>query len=287
MRFMMMVKANADSEAGVLPSEKVLSEIGKYNDELIKAGMMLAGEGLQSSAKGTRVRYANGKFAMTDGPFGETKELVGGFWIIQAKSKAEAIEWAKRVPFEDGEVEIRQVYEMDELTDGVTKPEVWQEVEQHRDVKPVRKPGTTRYMTLLKADSKTEAGAPPTEKLLAEMGALMDEMTKSGAMLSGEGLHPSATGARIRYSGTKRTVVDGPFTESKELVAGVSIVQTKTKQEAVDFARRCLQIHVDNIGIGAGEIEIRQVFEIEDFPVDPAEKPGGWREIETAFRDGQ
>ena len=142
-------------------------------------------------------------------------------------------------------------------------------------------------MTLLKADRKTEAGAPPTEKLLAEMGALMEEVTKSGAMLSGEGLHPSASGARILYSGTKRTVVDGPFTEAKELVAGVSIVQTKTKQEAVDFARRCLQIHVDGIGVPEGEIEVRQVFELEEFPVDPAEKPDGWRSIETKFRDGE
>ena len=285
MRFMMIVKSNADSESGVMPTEKMLSEMGKYNDELIKAGMMLAGEGLHPSSKGTRVRYANGKVSMTDGPFAETKELVAGFWAIQAKSLAEVIEWAKKVPFEDGEVEIRQVYEMEELTETAGKPEVWNEVE--RQPKPARKPGTTRYMTLLKADRNTEAGVQPTEKLLVEMGALMEEVAKSGAMLSGEGLHPSAKGAKIRYSGTKRTVVDGPFTEAKELVAGVSIVQTKTKAEAVDFARRCLQIHVDNTGINAGEIEIRPVFEIEDFPVDPAEKPGGWREIETAFRDRQ
>jgi hypothetical protein len=113
----------------------------------------------------------------------------------------------------------------------------------------------------------------------------MDEVTKSGALLSGEGLQPSSKGAKIRYSGNKRTVIDGPFTEAKELVAGVSILQFKTKQEAVDFARRCLQIHVDWAQVGSGEIEIRPVFEIEDFPVDPAEKPDGWRKIETEFRD--
>ena len=121
MRFMMMVKANADSEAGVLPSEKMLSEMGKYNEELIKAGMMLAGEGLHPSSRGTRVRYVNGKVSMTDGPFAETKELVAGFWVVQAKSRAEVIEWAKRVPFDDGEVEIRQVYEMEELTETTGK----------------------------------------------------------------------------------------------------------------------------------------------------------------------
>jgi hypothetical protein len=260
--------------------------MGKYNESLIKAGAMLAGEGLQASAKGARVRYANGKFTVTDGPFAETKELIAGFWIIQAKSKEEAIEWAKRVPFEDGEVELRQMWEMDELVGSTEKPAEWQDFEQGaRAPAPARQPQTTRYMTLLKADRKTEAGVPPDEKLLSAMGALMDEVTKSGALLSGEGLQPSSKGAKIRYSGAKRTVIDGPFTEAKELVAGVSILQFKTKQEAVDFARRCLQIHVDWAQVGSGEIEIRPVFEIEDFPVDPAEKPDGWRKIETEFRD--
>jgi hypothetical protein len=286
MRFMMIVKSNADSEAGVLPDEKMLSAMGAYNESLIKAGIMLAGEGLQASAKGARVRYANGKFTVTDGPFAETKELVAGFWIIQVKSKDEAIELAKRVPFEDGEVELRQIWEMEELVGSAPKPAEWKEFEQGaRAPVPARKPQTTRYMTLLKADRKTEAGVAPDEKLLAAMGALMDEVTKSGALLSGEGLQPSSKGAKIRYSGNKRTVIDGPFTEAKELVAGVSILQFKTKQEAVDFARRCLQIHVDWAQVGSGEMEIRPVFEIEDFPVDPAEKPDGWRKIETEFRD--
>jgi len=111
MRFMVIVKANKDSEAGVLPDEKILAEMGKFNEELVKAGVMLAGEGLQASSKGARVKFSKGKKTVVDGPFAETKELVAGFWLWQVKSKAEAIEWLKRAPFEDTEVEIRQVFE--------------------------------------------------------------------------------------------------------------------------------------------------------------------------------
>ena len=111
MRFMILVKANRDSEAGVLPSEKLMTEMGKYNEELFKAGVLLAGEGLQPSSKGARVRFSGGKRTVIDGPFTESKELVAGFWLWQVKSKEEAIEWLKRAPFEDTEVEIRQVFE--------------------------------------------------------------------------------------------------------------------------------------------------------------------------------
>jgi len=115
MRFMVIVKANKDSEAGVLPSEKMLAEMGKFNEDLVKAGVMLAGEGLHASSKGARVKFEKGKRTVIDGPFAETKELVAGFWLWQVKSKDEAIEWLKRAPFEDTEVEIRQVFETPEF----------------------------------------------------------------------------------------------------------------------------------------------------------------------------
>ena len=112
MRFMVIVKANKDSEAGVLPDQKILAEMGKFNEELVKAGVMLAGEGLQPSSKGARVRFQGNKRTVIDGPFAETKELVAGFWLWQVKSKQEAIEWLKRAPFDEGtEIEIRQVFE--------------------------------------------------------------------------------------------------------------------------------------------------------------------------------
>ncbi len=112
MRFMVVVKADKNSEAGVLPDEKLLAAMGKFNEELVKAGVMLAGEGLQPSSKGARVKFAGGKRIVTDGPFTESKELIAGFWLWQVKSKEEAIQWLKRAPFEETEVEIRQVYEM-------------------------------------------------------------------------------------------------------------------------------------------------------------------------------
>src|SRR5262245_26449183 len=106
MRFVVLVKANKDSEAGVMPDQKVLTDMGNYNDELVKAGVMRAGEGLHPSSKGVRIQYSGSKKTVVDGPFSETKELVAGFWIIQVKSKDEAVEWLKRAPFQDGEVEI-------------------------------------------------------------------------------------------------------------------------------------------------------------------------------------
>jgi hypothetical protein len=111
MRFMVIVKANKDSEAGTLPDAKILSEMGKFNEELVKAGVMLAGEGLHTSAKGARVRFEGSKRTVIDGPFAETKELVAGYWLWQVRSRDEAIEWLKRAPFQEGEVEIRQVFE--------------------------------------------------------------------------------------------------------------------------------------------------------------------------------
>jgi hypothetical protein len=115
MRFMVIVKANKESEAGVLPSEKMLADMGKYNEQLVKAGVMLAGEGLHPSSDGARVRFSGGKTTVIDGPFAETKELVAGFWLWKVKSRQEAIEWLKKAPFEDGEVEIRQIYETEEF----------------------------------------------------------------------------------------------------------------------------------------------------------------------------
>ncbi|MEX2120211.1 MAG: YciI family protein [Pirellulales bacterium] len=116
MRFIVLVKASKQSEAGVMPSQQLLTEMGKYNEQLVKAGVMLAGEGLHPSSKGTRIKFDGRKKIVTDGPFAETKELVAGFWLWQCKSKEEAIEWLQRAPFDGGaEVEIRQVFEAEDF----------------------------------------------------------------------------------------------------------------------------------------------------------------------------
>jgi hypothetical protein len=132
MRFMVIVKATKDSEAGVMPSEKLLTEMGKYNEELVKAGIMLAGDGLQPSSKGARVRFSGSKRTVIDGPFAETKELIAGYWIWQVKSKQEAIEWVKRCPNPmpgDSEIEIRQVFEAEDFGAEFT-PELREQAER-------------------------------------------------------------------------------------------------------------------------------------------------------------
>jgi hypothetical protein len=132
MRFMIIVKANEETEAGVLPDEKILSAMGKFNEELVKAGVMLVGEGLHASSKGARVKFEGSKRTVIDGPFSETKELVAGFWLWQVKSKEEAIEWLKRAPFGGGtEVEIRQVFEPEDFGANLT-PEVREQEERLR-----------------------------------------------------------------------------------------------------------------------------------------------------------
>ena len=135
MRFMVLVKANKDSEAGVLPDEKLLTDMGKYNEELVKAGVMLAGEGLHPSSKGKRVRFSGGKRTVIDGPFAETKELIAGFWLWQVRSMDEAIEWAKRCPNPfpntESEIEIRQVFEAEDFGAEFT-PELREQEERLR-----------------------------------------------------------------------------------------------------------------------------------------------------------
>jgi hypothetical protein len=131
MRFMVIVKANKESEAGALPDPKILTEMGKFNEELAKAGVLLAAEGLQASSKGARVRFSGSKRTVIDGPFAETKELVAGFWLWQVKSKAEALDWLKRAPFAEGEVEIRQVFESEDFGPAFT-PELREREERIR-----------------------------------------------------------------------------------------------------------------------------------------------------------
>lgn len=140
MRFMVVVKADKNSEAGVLPSTELLTAMGKYNEELAKAGVLLAGEGLHPSSKGARVRFSGKKRTVIDGPFTEAKELIAGFWLIQVKSKDEAVEWVKRIPFEDGEVELRQVFEVEDFGPAFT-PELREAEARVRAQSQGRKPG--------------------------------------------------------------------------------------------------------------------------------------------------
>ncbi|HSN34648.1 MAG TPA: YciI family protein [Ideonella sp.] len=131
MRFMVMVRADRNTEAGVMPSEQVLAEMGRFNEELVKAGVMLAAEGLHPSARGARVRFDGNRRTVIDGPFAETKELIAGFWLWQCRSLDEAIEWARRSPFQESELEIRQVFEADDFGPQFT-PELRAQEERQR-----------------------------------------------------------------------------------------------------------------------------------------------------------
>jgi hypothetical protein len=148
MRFMMIVKANADSEAGVMPTAEELIEMNKYNEQLVKAGVLLSAEGLHPSSKGARIRWQGGKKTVIDGPFAETKELIAGFWLIDVKSREEAMEWFKRIPNpafgKDSEIELRQVFSAEDfgaLQDEV--PEVFEAEKKFREAEEARARGTT------------------------------------------------------------------------------------------------------------------------------------------------
>jgi hypothetical protein len=294
MRFIAMVKADERSEAGVMADEKLLSAMGKYNEQLIKAGMMLGGDGLHASARGARVKVRGKKISVSDGPFAEAKELVGGYWLLQAPSKQEIVDWIKKVPFRDGEVEIRELFEVDDIPkDPNEQPGNWRDQESKARAETgapgpavPRKPGTTRWMLLFRADKLSEAGVLPTQSGMDAMAALMADMGQAGVLLAGEGLKPTSKGAKVLFTDGKRSVVDGPFTEAKELVGGYLVLQTATREEAVQWAERWLQVHLDHTpGAEDGQIEIRRVQELEDYPVDPAEKPGGWRDKERAWQE--
>ncbi len=141
MRFMVIVKSDADTEKGVMPTEQQLREMGEYNDELVKAGIMLAGEGLHPTSRGKRIEFSGKQRTVVDGPFTETKELIAGFWLIQVKSMDEAVEWARRIPFESGEVEIRQVFEADDFGAEFTPELRAQEERQRAQMEALQKKG--------------------------------------------------------------------------------------------------------------------------------------------------
>ncbi len=278
MRFMLLVKATKDYETGKLPNEKMLAEMAKYTEELVKADALLACERLKPSSQGFRVRYADAKFLVTDGPFAETKELIAGFCMINAKSLEDAVAWARRMPMREGEVEVRPLFELEDFpVDPSEKPDGWREQEEQMRAAPppARRPGTIRYMGLLKADPDTESGKLPDCEVLAAMGAFLEEGTKAGTFLSGEGLKPTSKSARVRFSERDRLVIDGPFAETKEVVAGYAILQYASKAEALEWTKRFVQVDAPGRHGGECECEMRPIFEYAEFGASDAVKQMG------------
>ena len=260
MRVIMLLKSDAKTEGGLPVAAKLREAMGKYAESLAKAGVVRGGEALQASSRGAKVRIARGETSVIDGPFAEAKEVIAGYFVLEVGSLREAVAWAKRLPADcadDDHVELRPMYDADDFTlDGAESPAAI--------APPADQPGAgPRWASLLKADAYCEAGTPPTVELVREMGALVQEMAERGLWISGEGLKPSSLGARVYIENGHARVVDGPFTEAKELVAGISIFRSRTRAEALEWARRCLQIHMRGIGAEHGEIEVRLLAERE------------------------
>jgi hypothetical protein len=257
MQFMILRKADASTEAGVLPDQALLAAMGAYNKELAKAGMMRAGEGLHPSSRGVRVRFSGGKPTVTDGPFTEAKELIAGFTMIEAASREEAIRWVSRWPVEDAggnaALEIREGGCPGGLR-GVS-PSAVPDASGHTV-------GLRRFMILLKANERAEAGMVPDSQGLAAMAKCNEDNVKAGVLLLAEGLKPSSRASRVKFSRGKPSVMDGPFAEAKELLAGFWIIQVQSLQDAVDWALRYPFPFRDTEEV---DVEIRPLYEACDF----------------------
>ncbi|MCC6528129.1 MAG: hypothetical protein IT373_36115 [Polyangiaceae bacterium] len=269
MRFMSVYKPEKKAPP-TGPAPDHMAEMGKFMAEMIESGTLLSTGAL--SGNRAAVRYEDGQHTVIDGPFAESKELVAGFALLRYASKAEAVEGVKRflAVAGDGEAEVRELFDTEDFpVDPAEQPGGWRENEEKfraaagarkSPMLPPAPPGKQRFMALIKADKNTESNAMPSEAVLTEMGALMEEYTRAGKILGGEGLKPSARGARVRLSEGKFTVTDGPFAESKELIAGFSTLEVGSKEEAVEFAKRMIEIHVRHSDVRRGEVEVLQVM---------------------------
>lgn len=231
MRWISIHKSTQDMEAGELPPAKVMEGMGPLMGEMVQKGVFLAGEGLRPSSLGVRLRFSNGKRSMEKGPLQGSNELVAAFSIVKVKSIEDAIEWATRfAPAVDAEIDVRPV------------TEYW-------DLGMMPKPAgetMTRFMIARKADRSSEADiAATTVSPAADFGELMVT----------ERIQPSAKGVRLRFRNGRRTVIDGPFTESKELIAGYSIMQTSSREEVIGWATRFADL------LGDIEIDIRPLYD--------------------------
>jgi len=233
MRYISMHKSNASTEASEPPSPELMAAMGPLMGEMIGAGVLLAGEGLQASSKGVRLQFSGGTRTITKGPFVGSNELTDRYLIVSVHSIDEAIEWATRFAgASDAEMDIRPVMEPWDIGMG-SKPAGLT---------------VTRFMILRKADSRTEAGLRPEENL---------SVIPPDVLLGTEALRPSSEGIRLRYKNGKRTVIDGPFTESKELIAGFSIMEAASIDEAAAWAWRFAEL------FGEVEMDIRPLYDHE------------------------
>jgi hypothetical protein len=264
MRFMLMVKGDSDNE----PGPELLMQLDAYDRSLRDAGAWVRAERLRPSRAGCRVKltHATGQFSVTEGPFADAASLAIGYWIVRVTSKAEAIAWAERLPVADGCVELRKLYETEDFpVDEAEEVGGWrdQEIayrERAEAAAPAAQPSQTstkpRFLLLLRGGKTSESGARPAHEVLTRMSELMDGLVSAGELSDGEGLKPSAEGARV-YAGNR--VMDGPFTETKELVAGYLVLHATSRADAAAFAHRWLEIQALVAPEPESVIEVREV----------------------------
>jgi len=240
MRFMIMHKMTEEMEQGGAPDPEIIAGVGTLIGDAVKDGAFVSGEGLKPSSQRTHLAYRNGKRTLTDGPFVEAKELVGGFALMRVRSKEEAISWCDKFAAAIGDVEL--------FLGPVVEP--WD-----LGMMPKPKNPPLRYLSMHKLDPKTESGAPPDPALFGKVGALIDEMRAAGVLQATGGLSSTKQGARIRFDGKKPTIIDGPFAESKELIAGYAILNLPSKEAAIEWATRFGEL------VRVHEVEIRPIPE--------------------------
>ncbi len=239
MRFMVMHKMTPQLEKGLPPSPEELEGVNQLVNEAVRDGLLVAGEGLKPSSERLHIRYQGGKRTVTQGPFPEARELVGGFSLLRVRSREEAIAWCDKLAAAvgDGELFLGPVVEPWDM--GAPKP----------DDPPLR------FLAVHGMDASADAGRPPSAAVAARLAALVDEMTRAGVLEAAAGLASTSKGARIHFNGGKRRVVDGPFAESKELVAGYAILDLPSKAAAIEWATRFGEI------VQVNEVEVREVAE--------------------------
>jgi len=238
MRFMVMHKMTEEMERGLPPDPAIIEGVGRLIQEGLKEKAFVSGEGLKPSSQRVHIAYKNGKRTIIDGPFTEAKELVGGFGLMRVRSKEEAISWCDKFAAVMGDVEL--------FLGPVVEP--W-------DLGMMPKPENAplRFLSMHKMDERSENEAPPDPQLMAKMRALIEEMTKAGVLQATGGLSSTKKGARIRFQGGKRTVIDGPFAESKELIAGYAILDLPSKAAAIEWAMRFGDV------VKVNEVDVRQM----------------------------
>jgi hypothetical protein len=240
MRFMVMHKMTEEMEKGLPPDPEIIAGVGKLIQEGASQHVFVSGEGLKPSSERVHIAYKDGKRTITDGPFTEAKELVAGFALMKVNSKEEAISWCDKFAAAIGDVEL--------FMGPVVEP--W-------DIGMAPKPKNPplRFLSMHKQDERAECEVAPDPALMAKMGVLIQEMQQAGVLQATGGLASTKRGARIRFEGGKRTVIDGPFAESKELIAGYAILNLPSKAAAIEWALRFGDV------VKVNEVEVREMPE--------------------------